>query len=179
MRTIPVVAASITLCALVLPLAGCGDSTPLPAADSASTARSYTPSTGAFVAVPTSSSGNTLAVSTCNLDAVNDKPAGSAPLSHTTKANFSGWAAGAQTDNVPASVQLVLKGAQNYAVDAATGMPRPDVAKAGKHPGWAAAGYSVKADLSAVAPGIYSPVLEFNVGGKQMLCLTQHKLTIQ
>jgi len=73
----------------------------------------------------------------------------------------------------------VLKGTQDYAVNAATGMPRPDVASANKQPGWAGAGYSVKADLSAVAPGSYTPVLEFSVDGKPVQCATQHKLTIQ
>jgi hypothetical protein len=80
---------------------------------------------------------------------------------------------------VPANVQLVLKGARDYAVNAATGMPRPDVASANSQPGWTAAGYSVKADLSAVAPGSYTPVLKFNVDEKLAQCATQHKLTIQ
>jgi hypothetical protein len=177
MRSTPTVATIITTCTLVLSLAGCGDSVPLPAG-SAPTA-SYTPPTGTFAAVPASSSGNALVVTTCNLDAVNDKPAGDESLPHATAATFAGWAAGAQTDNVPASVQLLLKGTQDYAVDAATGMPRPDVAKANNHDGWAAAGYAVKADMSAVAPGTYTPVLKFSVKGKLMLCATQHKLTIQ
>ncbi|HKU78840.1 MAG TPA: hypothetical protein VJQ42_03265 [Rhodanobacteraceae bacterium] len=167
----------ILLGVLVLVLAGCGDSTPLPA-DAASTSN-YTPSTGSFAAVPASSSGKALAVNTCNLDAVNDKPAGSESLPHASTATFSGWAASGGSDHVPANVQLVLKGAQDYAVNAATGMPRPDVASANKQPGWAGAGYSVKADLSAVAPGSYTPVLEFNVDGKPAQCATQHKLTIQ
>ncbi len=177
MRGTPTVATIITTCLLVLSLVSCGDSTPL-LAGSAPTGN-YSPSMGAFAATPASSSGIALVVTTCNLDAVNDKPAGDEPLRHASTATFSGWAAGAQTDNVPASVQLLLKGTQNYAVDAATGMPRPDVAKANSRPGWAAAGYSVKADMSAVAPGTYTPVLEFSVKGKPMLCATQHKLTIQ
>ena len=177
-RRASIIVMIISPCVLVLMLAGCGDSTPLPAS-SAPASSNYTPSTGAFAAIPVSSSGNALAVDSCNVDAVNDKPAGSEPLPHASTATFSGWAAGAQTDKVPAGVQLVLKGAQDYAVNAATGMPRPDVAKANKHPGWAAAGYSVNADLSAVAPGTYTPVLEFSVDGKSMQCTTQHKLTIQ
>jgi hypothetical protein len=166
------------VCAFVLSLAGCGDSTPLPAGG-APPASSYTPSRGAFAAVAASSSGGVMTVDTCNLDAVNDKPIGSEPLLHGSTNTFSGWAAGAQTDTVPVGVQLVLKGAQDYAVNAATGMPRPDVASVNKHPGWAAAGYSVQADLSAVAPGTYTPVIEFSMAGKRMQCLTHGKLTIQ
>lgn len=170
------VAMTISPYLLVLALAGCGNSTPLPA-DGAPTVN-YTPSTGTFAAIPASSSSAVLTVNTCNLDAVNDKPAGSESLLHGSTATFSGWAAG-NSDHVPVGVQLVLKGTQDYAVNAATGMSRPDVASANKRPDWAAAGYSVKADLSVVVPGSYTPVLEFSVDGKSMRCTTQHKLTIQ
>lgn len=176
-RSSSVVGVVVSACVLALPLVGCGNSTPIPPASAPASA--YAPSTGAFVAVVASSSGDALAVNTCNLDAVNDKPAGSESLPHASTATFSGWAAGTQMDSVPASVRLLLKGARDYTVDAATGMPRPDVAKANKHPAWAAAGYSVQADLSAVAPGTYTPVLEFSLDGKRMQCATQHKLTIQ
>ena len=176
MQRASTIATIVSTCVLVLVLAGCGDSTPLPA-DTASTSN-YTPSTGTFAAVPASSSSKASTVDTCNLDVVNDKPAGSELLPHASMATFSGWAAG-NSDQVPAGVKLVLKGTQDYAVNAATGMPRPDVASANKRPGWATAGYSVKADLSAMAPGSYTPVLEFNVDGKPVQCATQHKLTIQ
>lgn len=177
MQRASTIAAIILPCVLAPLLAGCGDSTPLPA-EGPSTG-SYRPSTGTFAAVPASSSSKALTVNTCNLDAVNDKPAGSESLSHASTATFSGWAASGNSDHVPASLQLVLKGTHDYAVNAATGMPRPDVASAKKQPGWAGAGYSVKADLSAVAPGSYTPVLEFSVDGKSVQCTAQHKLTIQ
>lgn len=166
----------VWICVFLLVLAGCGNSTPLPAGISTS---DYLPSTGTFAEVPPSSSGNALTIDTCNLDAVNDKPTGSEPLPHASTATFSGWVASAQANSVPAGVQLVLQGPHDYAVNAATGMPRPDVAKANNRPAWATAGYSVKADLSAVVPGIYTPVLEFSTDGKSMLCVAQHKLTIQ
>jgi hypothetical protein len=118
-------------------------------------------------------------VETCNLDAVNGKPTGSEAVPHGSIGTFSGWAADARSNDVPAGVQLVLRGAQDYAVNATTGMPRPDVAHANSRPGWATAGYSVQADLSAVPPGTYVPVLEFSVGGKQVQCTTPHKLTIK
>lgn len=176
MRSTSTFATIILQCVLVLTLEGCGDSTPLPADTSVST---YTPSTGAFAAISASSSGNALVVNTCNLDAVNDKPAGSEALPHGSVAAFAGWAADATANTVPVGVQLMLKGAQDYAVNAATGMPRPDVARSNNRPAWSTAGYSVKADLSAVAPGTYTPVLEFSVDGKPMLCTTRHKLAIQ
>ncbi len=181
MRMISIVAGSISIALVALALAGCGNSTPLPAdsAPDAPVSGNYTPSTGAFAAIPDKSSGNAVSVNSCNLDAVNDKPAGSEPLARDSTAVFAGWAAGAGTDSVPAGVQLVLKGVRDYAVDAATGFPRPDVAKANNHAGWTAAGYAVNADLSAVASGTYTPVLEFSVDGKPMQCATQHKLMVQ
>lgn len=176
MQRISAAATILAVCTCMLALAGCGDSTPLPADDISAT--NYTPSTGTFAEVP-DSSGNALAIDTCNLDAVNDKPAGSDPLPHESTATFSGWAADAKSGGVPAGLRLVLKGAQDYAVNVATGFPRPDVAKANNHAGWASAGYVVKADLSSVAPGTYTPMLEFSMGGKPMRCVTQRKLIIQ
>lgn len=165
----------VAISLLAVALAGCGKSG-LP---SSSASNNYTPSTGTFAAIPVSSSREAAVVNTCNLDAVNDKPAGSEILQHGSTATFAGWAADAGSEAVPTGVQLVLKGTQDYAVNAATGLPRPDVAKAGNRPGWSAAGYSVKADLAVVSPGSYTPVLKFSVDGKPMQCATQHKLTIQ
>lgn len=180
-RRILTVAMIIPACVSVLALTGCGNSTPLPASGEPGvpTASNYTPSTGAFAAISALPSQGVTTVDTCNLDAVNDKPAGSEPVQHGSVVTFSGWAADAVANTVPASVQLVLKGAQDYAVDAATGAPRPDVAKANNRPKWAAAGYSVKADLSAVAPGTYTPLLAFDVDGKPVQCPTSHQLTVQ
>lgn len=183
MRSISTVAMSIGLTAFALSLASCGDSTPLPASNGHSgeevAAGTYAPSSAAFVVAAKLSSGGVTKVQTCNLDAVDDKPAGSEALRHDSAATFAGWAAGPQPDTIPASVKLVLTGAQDYVVDAATGMPRPDVVNANGHSAWVTSGYSVKADLSAVAPGQYTPVLRFSAGGKQMQCATQHTLTVQ
>lgn len=177
MRRVPIIAMSILLSVAVLFFTGCGDSTPLPAGTAPTSA--YTPSTGAFAVIQNLPSKGVTTINSCNLDAVNDKPAGSEPMRHDSAATFAGWGAGSQPDAVPANLQLVLVGAKDYVVNAATGMLRPDVAKANSHPAWNTSGYSVKADLSAVAPGDYTPVLRFSVGGKQMRCPTRHRLTVQ
>lgn len=168
---------------LALALAGCGNSTPLPAASSSASTgaagSAYTPSTATFATIPASQLQQGTTVTSCNVDTVNDKPAGSEPLPHAGTATFTGWAADGDAGKVPAGVQLVLKGTQDYAVNAATGMSRPDVAAANHKPALTSAGFSVNADLSAVAPGQYSVVLLFSASGKHFQCATPHKLTVQ
>lgn len=171
-------ARSASIFVAVLLLAGCGRSS-TDASNGDAVANDYRPSAGAFAAVPAPASDGVAAVNTCNLDAVNDKPAGSAPLPHDSTATFTGWVADTASGKVPPGVQLVLKGAKSYAVNAATGLPRPDVVAASRLPSSVTPGYSVHADLSAVAPGTYTPVLEFSVGGKHFECTTAHALTIQ
>lgn len=173
-----------SIAVLVGTLAACGNSTPLPspassAEGAAPAAGAYTPSAGAFAEVPASALQGATATNSCNLDAVNGQPVGSAPLARASTAQFAGWAADAEDKAVPARVRLVLRGAHtDYAVDVATDMARPDVAKANDLPALATSGYAVNATLSAVAPGTYTPVVAFNIGGKHLVCVTQAKLTV-
>lgn len=181
MRKTFAAAGAVSIALVALALAGCGNSASggADASAVAAAAAGYTPSAGAFAAVPAPASDGVAAVDTCNLDAVNDKPAGSVPLPHDSTATFTGWVADAASGKVPPGVQLVLQGAKSYAVNAATGLPRPDVVAATRLPSSVNPGYSVHADLSAVTPGTYTPVLEFSVGGKHFECSTTHVLTIQ
>lgn len=165
-------AALVPVCGFALVLTGCGKAPP-PAPPSSD----YTVVTSTFAR--TGPIAAATQVDTCNVDAVDDKPVGSAPVPHESVATFSGWAADGLADAVPAGVQLVLKGAQNYAINVAVGAPRPDVAKANNRPGWINSGYVVKANLSAVAPGTYAPVLVFSAGGKPVQCTTKHPLVVQ
>lgn len=169
---------SASILVTVLLLTGCGSSS-TDVSNGDAVANDYTPSAGAFAAVPAPASDGVAAVNTCNLDAVNGKPAGSAPLPHGSTATFTGWVADTASGKVPPGVQLVLQGAKSYAVNAATGLPRPDVVAATRLRSGVNPGYSVRADLSAVTPGTYTPVLEFSVGGKHFDCSTAHALTIQ
>ena len=56
---------------------------------------------------------------------------------------------------------------------------RPDVAQARKVPAFAASGWSVQADLSAVAPGKYDTVLAYRIDDKPVTCNPHHTITIR
>lgn len=165
---------------LALTLVGCGNSTPEPAAAGGESAAAYKPSSGSFVTAPATSSQKTKKISSCNLDAINGNPvADVTPLSHSGNATFTGWAGDAEAGSAPSQVRFMLQGAQTYVVTADTGMPRPDVAQATNTPALANAGYSVVANLSAVAPGQYTVLLGFTVAGQHLLCDPGKKVTIQ
>lgn len=180
MRKIAVVAGAASTLLVAMALTGCGRATSGRAdAGAIAAAAHYTPSAGAFAAVPAPVSTGAAVVDTCNLDAVNGAPTGSTPLEHDSTVTFTGWAADPRSGGVPPGVRLVLKGAQSYAVNAATGLPRPDVVAANHLRPAAFPGYSVAADLSAVVPGTYEPVVEFSVAGKPMRCTTLRPVTIR
>lgn len=186
----------------MLLLAGCGDSHPLPQSQPAASvpapastinatpvnaaprnAPVYAPATGAFAAESSALPGNTArVVDDCNIDSVDGKPIDGVSLARTSSAAFAGWAADSATGVVPKRVQLVLRserGSGGFTMEIATGETRPDVAQARKNPAFAASGWSVQANLSAVAPGRYDTVLRYRINGKPVVCDPHHAVTIQ
>lgn len=173
---------------LALLLAGCGDSHPIAAPSSAevasapvgSAAAAYIPTKGVF----TVAAGGVLSQSfessgKCNLDAIDGAPVGSKPLPHSGSVLFAGWAGTNNGAAVPAAVTIVLHGAQDYAVQASTGAPRPDVAAANHMPVLANSGYAVKASIAAVAAGNYKVELRFKAAGKMWRCESAYAVTIE
>lgn len=178
-------------------LAGCGDSHPIATPSSAAviaasgsvaaagakageTAPAYVPATGAFAVAakdvlsqPSEPSGK------CNLDAIDGAPVGSKPLPRVGSVLFAGWAGTNDGAAVPATVTIVLRGAQDFAVQASTGAPRPDVAAANHMPALANSGYAVKAGMAAVAAGNYKAGLRFKAGGKMWHCESTYAVTIE
>jgi hypothetical protein len=116
---------------------------------------------------------------TCNLDAIDGAPVGREPLHRDGSALFAGWAGAGDGSAVPATVTIVLRGAQDFGVKSPTGAPRPDVASANRKPALANSGYVVKADLSAVAPGDYRVELRYAAGGKVWLCAPGKRIAIR
>lgn len=201
MRMKVTVAASLAAATLsAMLLSGCGDSNPAsppasqatsassPAAAtsagrSAEASESHSPTIGAFAQVASASLQQAARkVDDCNIDAIDDKPADGAQLSHAGSATFAGWAADSVTRMVPASVRLVLKGVdggRDFAIETATGATRTDVAQARKIPAFAASGWSVKADLTAVPPGRYDALLAYTVAGQSVVCDPHHVVTVE
>lgn len=177
--------------AVVLLISGCGDSHPLsqsqPAASAsasspANATTAYVPASGAFAPDSSALPGSAAhVVDDCNVDSIDGKPIDGASLARTSRAAFAGWAADSATGAVPKRVQLVLKGvgSGDFAVEVATGEQRPDVAQVRKNPAFAASGWSVQADLSAVAPGKYETVLTYRIDGKPVTCNPHHTVTIR
>lgn len=192
------VAVSLVAAALsAMLLSGCGDSHPASPSGSQATAvpspivgptaghnaethESYSPTTGAFASASLQKTART--VEDCNIDAIDGKPADGAMLSHTDRATFAGWAADSATQMVPANLRLTLKGvdgAPDFAIEAATGATRTDVAQARKIPAFATSGWSVKADLAAVAAGRYDMLLVYTVAGQSVMCDPHHVVTVE
>lgn len=184
MRLKSVVLALLAASGMTLVLAGCGDSYPLPESSSASPASpplaAYAATNGVFKEVaPVNPAPAAVAAEKCNLDAVNGAPAGSNPLTRGSQALFAGWAASGDAKAVPATVEIVLHGAHDYAVTARTGAPRPDVASANGAPALAQAGYAIHAGLGVVSAGSYQVVLRYSADGKAWRCATPRSLTIR
>lgn len=183
---------------LVSLLAGCGDSHPIATPSSAavaaasagsaaaagakagSAAPAYVPARGAFAVAakdmlsqPSEPSGK------CNLDAIDGAPVGTNPLSRGASALFAGWAGANNGAAVPATVTIVLHGAQDFAVQASTGAPRPDVAAANHMLALANSGYAIKASIAAVAAGNYKVELRFKAEGKMWRCESTYAVTIE
>lgn len=177
MRIQSMAAGLVPLAAAALAMAGCNRSAPTA---TVAQADSYVASSGAFAALPAADLQSAASdINTCNLDTIGGKPASGQALSHSGAMQFAGWAADTSTGTVPAGVKLVLKGAQDYAVNAATGQLRTDVAAATRMPALATSGYAVDAELAAVAPGDYQVLLLFQSGGKAQRCPTKVTLSVQ
>ena len=180
--------------AAVLALGGCGDSTPAPAsnpaANASATAPAQTPVAASEPVAPEQRAFASIATDTlkkaarishdCSLDVVAGQAAGSTVLDRTASPLFSGWVADTATGAVPSSGQLVLKGAQDFALTFDTGSPpRTDVAKALNKPAFTASGYQVHGDLSSVAAGKYSVLILSNVAGQSLLCDTSKRVSVR
>lgn len=188
------VATEAMVAGISLLLGGCGDSHPLPQAQPAASAPASTaanatsaaaaaPAVGAFAPEFSALPGNAArVVGDCNVDSVDGKPIDGALLARASSAAFAGWAADSATGAVPKRVRLVLEGARgsgDFAVEIATGETRVDVAQARKVPAFAASGWLVQANLSAVTPGRYGTVLLYRIDGKPVKCDPHHAVTIR
>lgn len=179
----------VAIAVMCMAITGCGDSTPIPAQSGASlpgtastpTARAeaYAASSAAFLPISPAELANSVQISSCNVDQVNGQPANGVPLDHMGTGTLSGWAADGVTRTVPSNLRVLLLGARNFAVPAKTGELRRDVAAGTGVPAFVTSGFKVNADMDAVPVGEYRVAMLYDGGGKQLLCNTDVKLSVQ
>ncbi len=164
-------------------LAACGQSTSSsqPASATVSSGGIATPNSGAPV-VASVLGGNALAAAkpsqTCALDQVDGHgPSDVFTVDADSATTFRGWAVDANKA-APASVTLVLKGAQSYGLTAPTGVARPDVAKALNSGAADSAGYQFGANLKNVPEGNYQVLVWVKSPAGDTLCDTNRKLIV-
>lgn len=172
-------------------LAGCGNSTPesgtqLGHTDATAASSSPTAPVAAMTPAPASATpvatdpvpSDAQSSDNCNLDAVNGSGDMARPLSRGTAAVLSGWFADRKSGSVPPNIQLILRGAKIFTINAPTGYSRPDVANAQHIPAFSTSGFVVKADLQAVDLGSYGVEVLGKIGAKTLICHTNRTLNI-
>lgn len=107
----------------------------------------------------------------CAMDAANGLPAtdGAFALQTGQPASFEGWAAMTNLDN-PGAVNIILDGAQDFKINASTGVSREDVATAYNSPRLALAGFKAEIADLAVPAGQYQIVIEHAEAGASWIC---------
>lgn len=115
----------------------------------------------------------------CSLDIIDGQPAANAgPVASGSTVIFGGWAGNGSGQAASGSI-LVFKGAQRtYFVSLATGVPRPDVAKALNSAGMAKAGFNLSAGMAGVRAGTYS-LFVADPADPTMDCDLHRTLTVQ
>jgi hypothetical protein len=91
---------------------------------------------------------------------------------------FRGWLLGG-TKRPAASFRVVLKGAQNFAISATTGVERKDVGEFFKDPSLASAGFNFSSNLNSIPAGEYSVTFLIEHEQHSFFCDAGKKLTIE
>lgn len=167
-----------------LTLSGCGNAIPqapasgIPYSPAAQADAPVIPNS-TFVAIPDGMLSRAASTGSCGMDMVNNQPANGVPLDHAGQGVFEGWAAERETHSVPRTVWIVLTGTQDFAAPAATGVERGDVASGTGVPAFATSGFRVNVDMDAVPVGEYGVAILYSNPGKQRLCNTNVKVSVQ
>jgi hypothetical protein len=139
----------------------------------------YAATSAAFTPISPAELVHSVQVASCNVDQINGQPADGVPLDHMGTGVFSGWAADSTSQTVPSKVLVLLLGARDFAVSAGTGELRKDVAAGTGVPAFGASGFRVQADMDAVPVGEYRVAMTYAAGGKQLLCNTTVRVSVQ
>lgn len=112
----------------------------------------------------------------CSLDMV-DRGAPDADVARGKSHSFEGFVLGA--DGAAAGQFLVVfKGEKSFAVQASTGVSRPDVAAYFKNPALGNAGFMVSSDLAAADPGVYEIYFYIVNGTGTFFCEAGRKVIV-
>lgn len=121
----------------------------------------------------------------CNLERANGAIFTGAPatLARSASVVLSGWVADVRGNAVPATVDVRLVGQTDnraWKVQANTGARRDDVRKLlGGAEAYAAPGFAVTLDPSALPPGTYRAYLVFDGGSGAMVCDNGRAITLE
>lgn len=116
----------------------------------------------------------------CAVDRINDQKAVGQVIALTgaDRIKVGGWAL-TPDKRSPASVAVVLQGGDKaYALRAAAGRLRADVARAMKSDKAARAGYSAESNLQGVAPSEYAVSILQDTGGAPTICASGLKVEV-
>lgn len=119
------------------------------------------------------------ASSQCALDSINGV---NAPVMETKtgRADFRGWAADSNSNTSPEVLNVVLIDAKgvSFAFSGAQRSKRPDVVKATQQDAFFNSGFVLNADVSTLAKGTYSVILEMPLSDSVVVCKTQKILLV-
>lgn len=173
-----------------LALAACGQTSQSPsvsAPGSAPAASAPVSSADATVAPESSASaqpiasavvaGAKLSGQACSLDTIEGSYDARVTLNRTKPHAFRGWLENDQ-QKAAGEFQIVLAGNEDFAIDAHTGIARPDVAASLHNPALADAGFNVAGNLDAVPVGEYRVQLLMQMNGNGRMCETKKSLTL-
>lgn len=105
----------------------------------------------------------------CSLDAVDGDYAAQVSMDKGKPHVFRGWLENNQ-QKPAGKFRIVMVGANDFAIPAETGVPRPDVATALKNPALADSGFNLSVNLDSVPSGDYTVRFLMQTNGKAYWC---------
>ena len=122
------------------------------------------------------------AADSCRVDVLNGRAIAPQqepePVTQGRTVSLVGWAVDAVSRTAPSEVYIGLDGVQSYTIRVSR-RTRQDVADHFEEPGFRRAGWAVRGDLSAVAPGVYAVKVIQIADGRRIECATALSLVLR
>ena len=149
-----------------------GAATPIDAAQAPESSSTPQPIASATVAAAK------LSRQACSLDTIDGSYDAHVTLDRTKPHAFRGWLEDDQHKSA-GDFQIVLVGDKDFAIQAHTGIARPDVAASLKNPALADAGFNIEGRLDAVPAGEYSVRFLMQSDGKSSWCDAKKEIALK